>query len=129
MGKNKDTVLVCKDVSLTKQSFQKECDINHIMVKFKKTAGADFLSQFSGYTGGRVGDFSKVTDYRSAIEQVRTAQGMFDALPAKVRARFRNDTAEFLDFVHNPANREEMISLGLINPSPENPKNESVKTA
>lgn len=99
--------------SRTKQSFKDECDVNKIMQRFKKTMGAEYLSRFNGYTGGQFGDFSMVSDYRSAIEQVSQAKGVFEALPAKVRSRFGNDPAEFLDFVQNPKNVDELVNLGL----------------
>lgn len=99
--------------SRTKQSFKAECDINHIMKRFKKVAGVDIMERFQGYAGGTYGDFSEVTDYRTAIEQVNRANETFMALPAKVRARFSNDPAEFLDFVQNPVNSKEMVELGL----------------
>jgi len=102
--------------SLTKQSFKDECDINVIMQRFKKVCGSDFLNRYSGYLNGSFGDFSSVTDYRSAIDQIQQARGVFEALPAKVRARFENDPAAFLDFVKNPANRDELVGLGLIDP-------------
>lgn len=38
---------------------------------------------------------------------------MFDTLPSKLRLRFGNDPAEFLSFVEDPANDQEMIDLGL----------------
>lgn len=99
--------------SRTKQEFKNECDINIIMKRFKKVAGADFLSRYAGVVSGQFGDFSTVSDYRSAIEQVERARNVFMALPAKVRSRFENDPAQFLDFVENPANAAEMVSLGL----------------
>lgn len=99
--------------SRTKQCFRDECDINIIMKRFKNTMGVDYLNRYQGYLTGEFGDFSNVQDYRSAIEQIDQARGVFDALPAKVRSRFRNDPAEFLDFVQNPANLDEMIDMGL----------------
>lgn len=99
--------------SRTKQAFRDECDINKIMQRFKKVMNSDYLSRFNSYVGGQFGDFSGVSDYRTAIEQVSQARGVFDALPAKVRARFGNDPAQFLDFVQNPKNVDEMVSLGL----------------
>lgn len=104
--------------SRTKQSFKDECDINHIMKKFKKVMGVDYLEKFNGYVSGQFGDFSDVADYRSAIEQVRRAESVFMALPAIVRKRFENDPAQFLDFCHDPKNLDEMISMGLANKSP-----------
>jgi len=104
--------------SLTKQSFKDECDINKIMQRFKKTMNADFLTRFAGYTSGEFGDFSNVADYRSAIDQVNRANEVFMNLPAKVRSRFRNDAALFLDFCHDPRNVNEMVELGLAVKNP-----------
>lgn len=102
--------------SLTKQAFKDECDINVIMRRFRKVQGEDFLNRYQGYLDGQFGDFSDVQDYRTAIDQIQQARGVFEALPAKVRSRFANDPAQFLDFVHNPANRDEMIQMGLVEP-------------
>jgi len=107
--------------SLTKQSFKDECDINIIMKRFRKVQGADFLNRYQGYLDGQFGDFSGVQDYRTAIEQIQQARGVFDALPSKVRSRFENDPAQFLDFVHNPANRDELVAMGLTDPKPVSP--------
>lgn len=108
--------LVCTDPSRTKQSFKDECDINKIMKRFKKVQGVEYLEQYRGYVGGNYGDFSQVVDYRSALDQVRRAQDVFGALPAAVRRRFGNDAAEFLDFVSNPANKDELVAMGLAEP-------------
>lgn len=115
--------------SRTKQEFKNECDINLIMKRFKKIAGADFLSRYQGIVGGQFGDFTQVTDYRTALDQVDRARSVFMALPAKVRARFENDPAKFLDFVHNPANEKEMVSLGLAVEKPVEPPKAAQVTA
>lgn len=99
--------------SRTKQSFKAECDVNVIMKRFKKTAGVDFLNRYQGYLTGEFGDFSEVVDYRTALEQVARAESVFGALPAALRSRFENDPAQFLDFVQDPANANELVSLGL----------------
>lgn len=104
--------------SLTKQSFKDECDINVIMKRFRKVQNVDFLNRYQGYLDGQFGDFSQVQDYRTAIDQIQQARGVFDALPSKVRSRFGNDPAEFLDFVHNPANSDELVAMGLAEPKP-----------
>lgn len=102
--------------SRTKQSFKTECDMNMIMKRFKKTAGVDFLNRYQGYMSGQFGDFSEVVDYRTALDQIARADEVFMALPAKVRARFENDAAQFLDFVQNPSNTDELVQMGLANP-------------
>lgn len=118
--------------SRTKQSFKDECDINKIMSRFKKIMGAEYLNRFNAYASGQFGDFSMVSDYRTAIEQVSQARGVFEALPAKVRARFRNDPAQFLDFCQDPKNVDEMVSLGLATkraPNQDAPSESKVQTA
>lgn len=114
-----------EEPSLTKQSFKNECDINLLMKKFKKIMNADYLTQYNGYVGGQFGDFSEVSDYRSALEQVRSAQAVFDALPAVVRKQFAHDPAEFLDFCQNPANAGKLVEWGLAVEKPQAPSTAS----
>jgi phage internal scaffolding protein len=95
--------------SLTKQSFRDECDINNILRKFNVTGQLP-----SGSVQPQYGDFSGITDYQSALNAVMAAQDSFLELPAKVRAKFGNDPAVFLDFVSDEANKDEMKALGLL---------------
>lgn len=44
------------------------------------------------------------------------------ALPAQVRAKFSNDAAEFLDFVQNPKNADELVAMGLATKISDEPK-------
>lgn len=105
--------LECKDVSKTRQSELASCDINNIVKQFDKTG---MLPQVVG--GPVFLDVSYVGDYRTAIDQVRMAEGFFSALPAKVRAEFANDPASFLDFASNGENRKQMQEWGLIAADP-----------
>jgi len=95
--------------SRTKQSFRDECDINNILRQFNVTGQLPIGSVQPQY-----GDFSGITDYQSALNAVMAAQDSFLALPAKVRARFDNDPALFVEFASDEANKDEMRSLGLI---------------
>lgn len=106
--------LVCNDSSRTKQAFKDECDVNKIMKKFKKVMGVDYLTQYNGYAGGQFGDFSQVTDYRTALEQVRIAEDIFMQLPAMVRKQFDNDTAQFLDYCQDSNNLGQLEEWGLV---------------
>lgn len=99
--------------SLTQQSFKDEVDINKIMKRFSRQTKSDWLSQYRDCIGGDFGDFSDVVDYRTALDRVIAAKASFEALPAVLRKRFQNDPAEFLDYCMNPANLDEMVSLGL----------------
>lgn len=99
--------------SLAQQSFKKECDVNEIMKKYRKSGDPSVLSKLGTYTEGHYGDFSAVGDYRSALDAVSRAADVFDALPAKVRQRFGNDPASFLDFCNDSANFDELVAMGL----------------
>lgn len=108
-SKKERVQLVNEEDSLTKQSFQNECNINSIMKKWERSG----VLPHSRSSQPCYGDFSNVTDFQSALNAVSDAQDVFMQLPAQLRARFDNDPACFLDFVDNPSNMEEMISLGL----------------
>lgn len=103
--------LACEDCSLTIQSMAAEADINLIV----KRAGV--TGEFP--TSGRVpleGDFDGVYDFHSAQNAIREAQESFNRLPAAFRARFDNDPQHFMEFAIDPANRPELVTLGLIAP-------------
>lgn len=108
-GKKERVLNVNEEPSLTKQSFKNECDINLIMKKWQKTG---VLPQARS-AQPCYGDFTGISDYQSALNAVAEAQDTFLALPSALRARFSNDPSLFLEFVQNPANIDEMISLGL----------------
>lgn len=107
-----------KEPSMTKQSFKEECDINNIIREFGVTGIATHIRQNEGLFV----DLPAPMEFQEAIELARGAQSAFDALPAQVRARFENDPEQFLAFMGNPDNQEEMIKLGLAKdtrPGPE----------
>lgn len=98
--------------SLTRQAHKDQCDVKKIVKRFRDVNGYNPLLALTA-SGGTYGDFSAVPDYRSAIEQVRSADESFMKLPAKVRQRFGNDVASFLDFIDH-APREELYDIGLL---------------
>lgn len=102
-------VTVNDEPSLTKQSFQDECDINRIMDKFTKTGVLNHVARHKERYG-----YATATDLREALDIIQEGQDMFDALPARVRKRFNHDPAEFLAFVQDNANYAEMADLGLL---------------
>lgn len=106
--------------SRTRQSFNAETNINNIMSRFEKTGIIEHLNQHNG----TYGDFSTVSDYHSALNQVIEAQDSFNSLPSKIRAKFNNDPGKFLDFMTNPDNLEELQQMGLI---PKNNASEQVE--
>jgi phage internal scaffolding protein len=110
---SEDAGLFCKGKSLTKQSFKQETDINHIVKMFGVTGKVPVTPIEPQY-----GDFSGVSDYHSAMNQINAANEVFMALPAKLRAKFDHDPNALLNFLNNEANRDEAIELGLIDGQP-----------
>lgn len=97
--------------SRCKQEFKEEVNINTIVRRF----GLDGkLPQ--GVRMPTYGDFSQVGDFRTALEAIRSAEASFMALPARVRARFENDPAQFVAFCSDKANLSEARELGLVPP-------------
>jgi len=95
--------------SVVQQQFAEECDINTIVRRFGLTGELP-----NGVAMPMVGDFTAVTDFQSAMNVVRQAEEAFMTLPGEVRARFVNDPQRVLQFLEDPANRDEAVKLGLV---------------
>lgn len=104
----------CPGVSRTKQSFQDECNINKIMLKYQMTGAISHVNNHGEQYG-----FATSDDFLTSQNIVIKAQAMFDDLPSSIRSRFSGNPEEFLEFVQNPENAEEMAQLGLTNPPAE----------
>jgi len=93
---------------LTKQEFKAECDVNNIIRRYVKEG---FVAHVTKGVPVYM-DASELTDFRTAIEHVRSATEFFEGLPAKVRAKFGNDPARYLDEAGS-LSRAELVDLGL----------------
>lgn len=99
-------------VPRTKQQFRDEVNVNTILRKYLKQG---ILPPMKG--PGSYGDFSNIEDYQGAINTVMSAQAAFMDQPSALRQKFDNDPGKFLEFVQNPANRKELVALGLATES------------
>lgn len=97
--------------SLTVQSQKDEADINVLVKRFGITGQMPQNVHAPIY-----GDFTGISDYRTALEAVREAEESFNAMPADVRARFGNDPQKFVEFCSNEDNLDEMKKMGLTKP-------------
>lgn len=113
---SEEVSLLCPEPTMAQQHFQEECDINTIVDRFK--IGIPLPENVRAPMWG---DFTGLTDFRQALDAVAAAEDSFMQMPAKVRSRFGNDPAEFVDFCSNPLNRDEMRALGLIVEPPATP--------
>lgn len=101
--------LKCEDLSLAKQEFREESDINTIVRRFGLTGQLppDLRVPTSG-------DFTDIYDFQTAMNAVVQARESFMLLPAHVRERFHNDPQELVSFLDNEENRAEAVKYGLI---------------
>jgi len=99
-------------LSMTKQADMAECDINNIMKRYETTGVLpDLIKQNPQY-----GEFADAPTYQESLHLVQYATEQFQALSAKVRARFDNDPATFLAFAGDARNLDEMETMGLLSP-------------
>ena len=104
--------LVCPEPTLAQQHGAEETDINVLMERFKVTQTLPTSPLRAGF-----GDFTGVSDYRTAVHALMQARDDFNALPANIRARFNNDPGAFVEFATNPANLDELRALNLAKPA------------
>lgn len=107
----------------TQQHFKDECDINRIVKRFSETGIVTHLAHSSPQYG-----FASAQNFTDAAFIVAEAKSQFEALPAKIRAHFENDPAEYLDAVQDESRHAEFVELGLLpeplpepSPEPEDP--------
>ncbi len=101
--KNGDTVYT------TEQFHKNECDVNQIISKYDRTGLISHISRFEG----KFGDTTEA-DFKTAMDLVTRSQTMFMELPNHIRKRFKNSAKDLLKFMEDPDNRQEAITLGII---------------
>ncbi len=87
----------------TKQSFKDETDVNAIIQKHTRMGTLSHLEQW----GGQYGDWSDF-DFQTAQNQIANANSMFEQLPSAVRNQFANSPEKFLEYVNDPANKDDL---------------------
>lgn len=102
--------------SLTKQSFREESEINNILAKYQKTGLIEHVAKHSP----KYGELPDQAEFETAMNIIATANSMFEELPSSIRSRFENDAGQFLDFVSDENNIEELVTLGILD-APEAP--------
>jgi phage internal scaffolding protein len=115
----------CSAGGLTQQCFAEMSDLNVIMSRWLRQGGDSphRMPDFSAYR-----DVSHGWDYSDVMNISLELQGDFMELPADLRARFFNDPVKLLDFIGDPANNAECVSLGLVEPSEQSSLDVTVRT-
>lgn len=104
--------------SMTHQSFKNECDVNTIMDRYRRT-GVLVDPSVQTSRSPLFGDFTNVPDFHKAQEIIIESENLFMSLPSHVREAFNHSPGDFMDFCSDPANRDELIDLGLVIPDEE----------
>lgn len=112
--------------SRTQQQFKKDCDVNEIVAKFKRTGS---ITHIKNTQEGVYADLTTLpVDLQEARQIVLQAEQSFAAMPAQLRQRFGHDPKNLIEFLENPQNDDEAVKLGLkTRPRPQ-PPNEVLNT-
>lgn len=100
--------LECPEPTLTQQNTAEQTDINYIVATFARTGVLPQAQKLPTY-----GDFSQVSDFRSAMELIQQSQELFQNLPSDARSHFNNNPALFLDYMQNSPEQALIDKLGL----------------
>lgn len=117
--------LDCGDQVITKQSHKDECDIHNILRQYSRTGVIQHIAKGSA-------SFEQLPDpveYQEALNIQLEASAAFAQLPARVRESFRNDPAQLLLALSDPAQADYLRDLGILKPKPATPVAEQDATA
>lgn len=92
----------------TEQAHAGEADINTIMARANRGEHSDYINKYEPHYGDASGP-----DFYQAQQLIAGANTMFEDLPSKLRSKFNHDPAQFLEFVQDPKNEDELIELKL----------------
>lgn len=100
---------VFKKKTRTQQQFAKDCNINNIIKKYKKTGVITHINTKTGVYA----DMTQMPSYQEALQTVIHGQNAFDQLPAALREKFEYNPQKMMDYLNDKQNDEEAIKLGL----------------
>lgn len=85
------------EVSLTKQAFAAECDINNIVEKFQRTGQMPVTNNLEARY-----EHVPVLDLKDSLDLVFAARKEFNELPDEVKTSFGHDEDNYYNFLSNP---------------------------
>lgn len=116
---------VTRPPTMAKQEFRNECDINNILKQFSATGMLNHVALNAA--SGVYTDLPEPEEFQDSLHQVEEARRSFASLPSRVRARFDNEPVQFLEFMADPANLDEMKAMGLLVPDKVEPPPQKVE--
>ena len=98
--------------TLTEQSHEKETNINEIVKKH----GAVLSQGYVDISSLRFDDVSN-NDFQEMVHMLMKGKESFEKVPSVIRNKFENDPAKFMDFVHNPDSKDQLVEWGMLKES------------
>jgi len=98
------------EIVRVEQSHKDEVNINNIV----KRHGMDLIAktaQLQQFTY----DDNPNNDFQETMNAILQAEKSFSSIPSDIRKKFDNDPAQFLDFIHNNDNQQQLVDWGLAN--------------
>ena len=77
--------------SLTQEQFAEESEINNILRSHDRNGVIEHINRGNAIYG----DFSNITDFSDALDQIKEAQEEFQGIPWQIREKFENDAGQF----------------------------------
>lgn len=96
--------------SKTEQSHKEAVDINNLVRLYGRRGGLPPIDPTA------FGEFPAIS-FHEAMNVVSKMQEQFDKLPAKIRAEFDNNPAQFQEYVADPENLKNLTEAGIVTPA------------
>lgn len=96
--------------SKTDQQWEPETNVNNILSKWAAGQPITHIAK----TQGQYIDVSAYGSFQEAANVVSAANQQFSTLHPLIRERFHQNPSQLIAFLHDPKNREEAETLGLI---------------
>jgi len=111
----KSVVLVCpEEENRTEQHHKDEVNINNIV----KRHGHELIAKTAALQQFKYDDVVG-NDFQETMNIIIKAQDSFQSVPSDIRKQFNNNPAEFMDYIHNPENKEQLVAWGMMEPEQE----------
>jgi len=95
----------------TEQSHKSEVDINNIVARH----GTELIAKIASLQKFTYDDVTG-NDFQESLNAIIKAKESFSLVPSEIRKHFDNDAAKFMDYIHNPDNKDQLVSWGLMEP-------------
>ena len=95
--------------TMTEQHHADVVKTQNIMKQFQTTGMATHLNNRPPIYE----DLSEAPDFYEAQKIIANAKSMFEEVPAQIRREFNHDPGQYLEFIQNPENKDQMEEMGL----------------